>query len=114
MVWVVPMARAMFDRCGVVLGGGATLPDSNQARFRNADYDAAYEAFVRTPPGPERNALARRMSEIVAAYAPILLRTYPINNAFVQPWLKGYYPASFGFTWKYVDIDLSRKRAARK
>jgi hypothetical protein len=25
MVRVVPMARAMFDRCGVVLGGGATL-----------------------------------------------------------------------------------------
>ncbi len=21
MVWVVPMARAMFDRCGLVLGG---------------------------------------------------------------------------------------------
>jgi ABC-type transport system substrate-binding protein len=89
-------------------------PDTNHSRFRNAEYDAAYEAFLRTPPGPERNALVRRMSEIVAAYAPILLRTYPIGNAFVQPWLKGYYPASFGFTWKYVDIDLAHKRAARK
>jgi hypothetical protein len=28
MVWVVPMARATFDRCGVVLGGGATLPEA--------------------------------------------------------------------------------------
>jgi len=28
MVWVVPMARAMFDRCGVVLDGGATLPEA--------------------------------------------------------------------------------------
>ena len=93
---------------------GRSPPDTNQARFRNADYDAAYDAFVRTPPGPQRNALARRMSEIVSAYAPILYRTYPIGHAFVQPWLKGYYPASFGFTWKYVDIDLARKRAARK
>jgi hypothetical protein len=25
MVWVVPTARAMFDWCEVVLGGGATL-----------------------------------------------------------------------------------------
>ena len=33
MVWVVPMARAMFDRCGVVLGGGATLPDSIKRAF---------------------------------------------------------------------------------
>jgi hypothetical protein len=28
MVWVVPIARAMFDRCGVVLGGSATLPEA--------------------------------------------------------------------------------------
>jgi len=28
MVWVVPMARAMFDRCGVVLDWGATLPEA--------------------------------------------------------------------------------------
>ncbi len=93
---------------------GKSPPDTNHARFRNADYDAAYEAFVRTPPGPQRNALARRMSEIVAAYAPILYRTYPMGHAFMQPWLKGYYPANFGFTWKYVDIDLARKAAARK
>ena len=93
---------------------GKSAPDTNQSRFRNADYDTAYEAFLRTPPGPERNALARRMSEIVVAYAPIVLRTYPVANAFVQPWTKGYYPASFGFTWKYVDIDLSKKRPTRQ
>jgi hypothetical protein len=28
MVWVVPIARATFDRCGVVLGGSATLPEA--------------------------------------------------------------------------------------
>ena len=28
MVWVVPKARAMFDRCGVVMDGGATLPEA--------------------------------------------------------------------------------------
>ena len=28
MVWVVPIARATFDRCGVVLGGSATLSDA--------------------------------------------------------------------------------------
>jgi ABC-type transport system substrate-binding protein len=93
---------------------GKSPPDTNLARFRNGDYDAAYEAFLRTPPGPARNALTRRMSELVAAYAPIPYRTYPVGNAFVQPWVKGYYPASFGFTWKYVDLDLARKRAARK
>lgn len=28
MVWVVPVARATFDRCGVVLDGSATLPEA--------------------------------------------------------------------------------------
>jgi ABC-type transport system substrate-binding protein len=93
---------------------GKSPPDTNHSRFRNPDFDAAYEAFLRTPPGPERNALIRRMSDIVVAHAPIVLRMYPVANAFVQPWVKGYYPASFGFTWKYVDIDLSRKRASRQ
>jgi ABC-type transport system substrate-binding protein len=93
---------------------GKSPPDTNHSRFRNDDYDAGYEAFLRTPPGPARNAIVRRMSDIVAAYAPIVYRTYPVGNAFVQPWLKGYYPSNFGFSWKYLDIDLARKRAGRK
>ena len=41
------------------------------------------------------------------------LRAYPVGNAFMQPWVKGYYPSNFAFNWKYVDIDLDKKRAAR-
>jgi hypothetical protein len=33
----------------------------------------------------------------------------PVGNAFAQPWLLGYYPSQFGFTWKFMDIDLARK-----
>jgi len=93
---------------------GKAPTDTNHSHFRNADYDAGYEAFLRTPPGPTRNAIARRMSDVVAAYAPIVYRSYPVGNAFLQPWVKGYYPANFGFNWKYLDIDLAKKRAARK
>jgi oligopeptide transport system substrate-binding protein len=93
---------------------GKAPPDTNRSRFRNADYDAAFEQFLRTPDGPERIALARRMSELVNAFVPIVLQVYPIGNAFNQPWLLGYYPAPFGFNWKYMDIDLGRKRAAGK
>ena len=85
-------------------------PDAtNRARFRNADYDAAYERFLRTADVKERTALARRMSEIVSAYVPMTMQVYPIGNVFTQPWLLGYYPSQFGFTWKYMDIDLARK-----
>jgi hypothetical protein len=76
----------------------------------NADYDAAFEQFLRTPDGPERSGLARRMSELVNACVPIVMQVYPAGNAFAQPWLLGYYPTQFGFTWTYMDVDLARKR----
>jgi ABC-type transport system substrate-binding protein len=88
-------------------------PDINHSRFRNADYDAAFELFLRTPDGPDRIALARRMAEIVNALVPIVLQVNPVGNAFAQPWLQGYYPSHFGFTWKYMDIDTAKRRAAK-
>ena len=88
---------------------GKSSDATNRARFRNADYDAAYERFLRTPDVKERIALARKMSDIVNTYVPLTMQVYPIGNAFAQPWLLGYYPSQFGFTWKYMDIDLARK-----
>jgi len=91
-----------------------STPDTNRARFKLAEYDAAYEKFIRTPPGAERNALARRMSELVQAYAPMTFQVYTVGNVVAHPWVKGYYPSPFGFSWKYLDIDPERQAAARK
>ncbi len=93
---------------------GKAPPDTNRAHFRNADYDAAFEQFLRTPDGPQRVMLARRMADIVNAYVPLAMQVYPIGHAFTQPWLLGYYPAQFGTTWKYLDIDLARRAGAGK
>ena len=54
------------------------------------------------------------MSEVVNAYVPIVTQVNPVGNAFAHPWLPGYYPSQFGFTWKYIDIDLARKRQGAK
>lgn len=51
------------------------------------------------------------MSEVVNAYVPIVLHVYPVGNAFTHPWLLGYHPSTFGFTWKYLDIDPARMKA---
>ena len=93
---------------------GKAPPDTNRSRFKLAEYDRAYEAFVRTAPGPERNAQARRMSELVLAYAPMTFQVYQVGNVVLQPWVKGYYPSAFGFSWKYLDIDRSKHSIARK
>ena len=93
---------------------GKSGPYINHSRFRNADYDAAFESFLRTPDGPARVALAEKMSNVVNAFVPIVLQVNPVGNAFAQPWLLGYYPSQFGFAWKYMDIDLDRKSAASR
>jgi ABC-type transport system substrate-binding protein len=96
-----------FDSLATLWGKS---PDStNRARFHNADYDAAYERFLRTPDVAERISLARKMSAIVNTYVPLTLQVYPIGNVFTQPWLLGYHPSQFGFTWKYMDIDVAKK-----
>ncbi len=93
---------------------GKSPPDTNRARFKLADYDRAYEAFVRTAPGAERNAMVRRMSDLVQAYAPLAYQVYPIGNFVLQPWVKGFYQSPFGFSWKYLDIDNAKRTVASK
>lgn len=86
--------------------------DTNRARFKLPEYDEAYEKFLATPPGPERVALARRMSDIVQAYVPLTLHTFGLGNVLLHPWVHGYWPSAFGFSWKYLDIDVAQRRAA--
>jgi ABC-type transport system substrate-binding protein len=93
---------------------GKASNDTNSARFRLAEYDAAYEKFLATPDGPERVALARRMSEIVAAYVPMTLHTFGIANVLTHPWVLGYTISPFGQSWKYLDIDVAKRSAAGK
>ena len=46
------------------------IGQSNYARFVNAEYDDLYRQSKRIPDGPERNAIYRKMAQIVAAYTP--------------------------------------------
>jgi oligopeptide transport system substrate-binding protein len=93
---------------------GKSPHDTNRSRFRNAEYDAAYEAFLRTPAGPQRVALARKMSELVQVYMPMTLHTNGIGNVLTYPWVLGYYPSQFGASWKWLDIDLAKRKAANQ
>ena len=88
--------------------------DTNPSQFHQADYDAAYEQFLRTPAGPGRIALARKMSEISQAYMPMILHTYGVGNMLYYPWVHGYWPSPFGFSWKYLDVDVAMRDARLK
>ena len=93
---------------------GQSPVDTNPSQFKNADYDRAYEQFLKTPAGPGRVALARKMSDISQAYMPMQLSTFGVGNTLLYPWVEGYWPSQFGFSWKYLDIDLAKRKAAGK
>jgi len=88
--------------------------DTNPSQFHQSGYDAAYEQFLRTPAGPARIALARKMSEISQAYMPMILHTYGVGNVLHYPWVQGYWPSPFGFSWKYLDVDVALRDAQLK
>ena len=93
---------------------GRSPLDTNPSQFANPDFDAAYEQFLRTPSGPDRVALARKMSDVSQVYMPMLLHTFGIGNTLLYPWVQGYWPSQFGFAFKYLDLDVAKRKAAGK
>jgi ABC-type transport system substrate-binding protein len=82
-----------------------TIGTQNDARLRSAEYDRLYEASRKLPPGPDRNALYAKMTDIVLTLAPWLLRTYTYDNMIAQPWLLGYKQNPFVMhQWQYYDV----------
>jgi len=90
---------------------GKSPRDTNPSQFKQAEYDAAYEQFLRTPAGPGRIALARKMSDLSQAYMPMILHTYGVGNVLHYPWVFGYWPSPFGYSWKYLDVDMAMRNA---
>jgi ABC-type transport system substrate-binding protein len=89
---------------------------SNLARFNLPEYDQLFVQARGTPPGPERERLMRRMSELVSIYLPWAVNVYRYENVMVQPWVLGYkYSAIQQHPWQYLDVvpTAARKVAAR-
>lgn len=91
---------------------GKEPPSVNASRFNSTDYDRAMEEYLKSAGDAEQIAAARRMSEIARTYVPIIPAIFRLQNDFVQPWVQGYRPQTFQTYWKYIDIDLARRRAA--
>jgi oligopeptide transport system substrate-binding protein len=94
---------------------GPNAGPGNESRFRNRQFDALYEDIATSPDSPERNAKLRQMSRIVAAYAPWIYNSHRIGTSLAQPWISGYKPHPDHMPhFKYLDIDLAAKAAAKK
>ena len=83
---------------------GPAPPETNESRFRYAPYDRALDEFFRAPTIADRQRAARVMTDILQSYVPVMPLLVDVQNAFVQPWLLGYYPSSFAAYFQYLDI----------
>ena len=90
------------------------IGQSNYSRFKLPEYDDLYRKTKRLPDGPERNAVYRKMAELVAAYNPWDLGVYRIENTVVRPWVLGYKKhVNLEHAWKYLDVDLARQKTGK-
>jgi ABC-type transport system substrate-binding protein len=83
----------------------------NDSHFRLPEFDRLFERARALPDSPERNALYARMSEITAAYMPIMIGTYRYRTVLSQPWVLGLRADPFfREPWKYLDVDRSGRK----
>jgi oligopeptide transport system substrate-binding protein len=107
--WSGQSADQFMQLCYGPSGG-----EANMAFFRNAEYDELYRKSRGTPTDAGREPLYARMSEIVAAYAPMGGGVYRMENTLLRPWVSGYYKDTFRpQQWRYLDIDAARQKAGK-
>jgi oligopeptide transport system substrate-binding protein len=85
----------------------------NISQFKLDEYDRAAEQFLRSATDEQQIAAARRMNELTRTYAPMIPAIFRFQNDFVASWVEGFAPPVFSTYWKYLDIDLDRRRAGR-
>jgi ABC-type transport system substrate-binding protein len=79
---------------------------SNDARLRLPEYDKLYDQAHALPDGPARNAIYRKLNDLIAGYAPWIVADYPYRNDLTQPWLRGFKANAFQrWQWAYYDAD---------
>ncbi|MGZ5214759.1 MAG: ABC transporter substrate-binding protein [Caldimonas sp.] len=94
---------------------GPAAGGQNLSRFKDARFDQIYQRMQALPDGPERLALLREATMILTAYMPQKYNVHRIITYLMQPWLLGYRAPLYGNQfWQYVDIDDSRRPAARR
>ena len=84
----------------------------NVTQFKNVDFDRAADEFLKSATNAGQMAAARRMNELAFMYMPELPAAFRLESNIVQPWVQGFAPPIFTSYWKYLDIDLARRRAA--
>jgi ABC-type transport system substrate-binding protein len=112
-MWQVGWSATSADSY-MELAYGPNGGQSNLSFFRNAEYDSLLKQSRRARTDAERDKLYARMTEIIAAYAPMGGGIYRVENTIAKPWIVGYKKDSFrSQPWRFVDVDAARLKAAQ-
>ncbi len=94
---------------------GPNTDQSNESRFRLAEYDRLYEKSLTIPDSPERNRLYREMTRLLFAYAPWRLGVTRTFQHLQYPWVRGYKKHPILYTnFKYLDLDAAAQKAGTR
>jgi len=86
---------------------------TNYTRYSNPAYDAIFEKFTATPYGPARDALCKKLVNMISEDCPVLLVYEPVVSSLHQKWLHNVKPAPHGYgTGRYLRIDAKARAAA--
>ncbi|OTG80543.1 heme-binding protein [Acinetobacter sp. ANC 5054] len=85
---------------------GKNINVTNNGCSKIPEYDRLYEQTQRMKPGPERDALYRKMSRILEVYMPVQVNYARYRTVLSQPRVIGYkkHPI-LAAEWMYIDID---------
>ncbi len=94
---------------------GPNAGQANYSRFNLPQFNKMYEQTAAMPDSAERNALYRQMSNLVLVYGPWRMAVHRLQNHLIHPWVAGYKKHPFVSTaWRYLDVDVARRDAARR
>jgi ABC-type transport system substrate-binding protein len=98
-----------------LLYGPNGSPGPNDANYNNPEFNKLYEQMALMESGPEREAIVKKLDEILQEETPWALGYYLNEYHIHQNWLKNYHGMYFiQNQYKYLDIDLKNKEDLAK
>jgi len=94
---------------------GPNSGQSNNGCYDSPIYNKLYEMSIKLPDSPERNRLYELMSRQMDYDGAWVVEGSRIRSTLTHPWLHGYrkHPVLHA-EWKYADIDVAAREAAKR
>ncbi len=91
--------------------GPNEAPGPNGTNYKNPEYDGLYKRMCTMEPGPDRDAVIRRMVAILNEDCPWIYEDVRTNYSWTQPWLRNFkYSDINPWMFKYCRVDEAEKR----